>query len=213
MADEDKREKIISAAYEVLSVKGYDKASTKEIAKSAGVAQGLINYYFPSKDLLFAEVFRRETERYCLSFGDLKAYANRPISVGLIREILESPQRRGAEGPDWFRLQYELAAIGLRNDSALPTLRETLNVKRGTISDIIESIVTLPDGQARSLSAILYGVFEGLGMQKAADPDFAYEEAFDLLAAMLGAYYEALNARGELPGGGRNSEPGAEKPE
>lgn len=42
----------------MLTEKGYHQASTKEIARVAGVAQGLINHYFPSKDMLFAIVLR-----------------------------------------------------------------------------------------------------------------------------------------------------------
>lgn len=64
-ADGDTRAKIIDAAYKVLADIGHDKASMKEIAKEAGVAQGLINYYFPSKEDLLFELFHTETSRYC----------------------------------------------------------------------------------------------------------------------------------------------------
>src|SRR4051812_41212496 len=100
MTDADKRDRIIAAAYKVLSEKGYDKASTKEIASTAGVAQGLINYYFPSKDLLFAEVFRQETKNYCESFDPLTQAHDNPnpeISNATITEMLETPKSRALE--------------------------------------------------------------------------------------------------------------------
>jgi AcrR family transcriptional regulator len=118
MTDADKRNRIIAAAYNVLSEKGYDKASTKEIANTAGVAQGLINYYFPSKDLLFAEVFRRETEKYCKSLDGLIAVEGRPLNLESISGLLEIPKSRALKEPEWLRLRYELFAIGLRNDAA-----------------------------------------------------------------------------------------------
>lgn len=199
MTDADKRDRIIAAAYKVLSEKGYDKASTKEIAIAAGVAQGLINYYFPSKDLLFAEVFRRETKKYCESFDPwTQAIDNSiPITNSIIGEMLEIPKSRAIEEPDWFRLRYELFAIGLRNENAKDILKEMLATKRNHINNTIEPISGFPHEQSETLSSILYAIIEGLGLQKVADPDFKYDEAYKMLADMLGAYYELVNKKKE----------------
>lgn len=192
MTDADKRDRIIAAAYDVLSEKGYDRASTKEIAKTAGVAQGLINYYFPSKDLLFAEVFRRETERYCSLFSSMKEFGGKPLTPELIAAMLEVPKQRAVEDDDWFRLRYELFAIGLRNEEALGTLKVMLDTKRKHISGIINAVGILSEEQSHTMASILYSIFEGLGLQKVADPNFKYDEAFDMLAVMLEAYLEFL---------------------
>jgi len=193
MTDADKRERIIAAAYRVLSEKGYDKASTKEIASSAGVAQGLINYYFPSKDQLFAEVFRRETRNYCEAFKPLlPSERQESLTSEAIAKLLELPKSRALQEPDWFRLRYELFAIGLRNENAADTLKETLEIKRKYITDSIESISGFPRAQCETIAALLYSAIEGLGLQKVADPDFKYDEAYDMLAEMLSAYYERL---------------------
>ncbi|RED64613.1 TetR/AcrR family transcriptional regulator [Cohnella lupini] len=197
MTDADKRDRIIAAAYDVLSEKGYDKASTKEIASTAGVAQGLINYYFPSKDLLFAEVFRRETKKYCESFDGLIDVGDKPITLELIANILEIPKSRALEEPDWFRLRYELFAIGLRNEAARETLKEMLATKRKHISDTVGDIAGLPREQADIFSSLLYSLIEGLGLQKVADPDFKYDEAYAMLAELVGAYYEKISAKRE----------------
>ncbi|WP_239616233.1 TetR/AcrR family transcriptional regulator [Cohnella mopanensis] len=199
MTDADKRDRIIAAAYTVLSEKGYDKASTKEIAATAGVAQGLINYYFPSKDLLFAEVFRRETKKYCDSFNPLLEASGNPdeISNATIAQMLEIPKSKALQHQDWFRLRFELFAIGLRKESATATLREMLATERGHISETIESLSGFPPEQSETIASILYAVFEGLGLQKVADPDFNYDEAYDTLAVMLGAYYEFVSKKRE----------------
>ncbi len=197
MTDADKRDRIIAAAYDVLSEKGYDKASTKEIAITAGVAQGLINYYFPSKDLLFAEVFRRETRKYCESFDELIELDDQPLTLANIARILEIPKSRALEEPDWFRLRYELFAIGLRNEAAREILKEMLVMKRKHISDTVGEIAGFPKEQADVFSSVLYSIIEGLGLQKVADPDFKYDEAYAMLAEMLGAYYERLNEKKE----------------
>ncbi|BBI31413.1 TetR/AcrR family transcriptional regulator [Cohnella abietis] len=196
MTDADKRDRIIAAAYDVLSKKGFDKASTKEIANTAGVAQGLINYYFPSKDLLFAEVFRRETKKYCATFGPL-ALDGKPLSITSIAGMLEEPKSRALQEPEWFRLRYELSAIGLRNDNAKEILKEMLTTKKQHISAVIQSIEKVSPEQADTLASILYAVIDGLGLQKVADPEFKYDEAYGMLAGMLGAYYQMISKKEE----------------
>ncbi|MGQ9856471.1 MAG: TetR/AcrR family transcriptional regulator [Fervidobacterium sp.] len=51
------REKILSAARRLFSEKGYDGVSMEDIAQASGVRKSLIYYYFPSKDVLFEEVW------------------------------------------------------------------------------------------------------------------------------------------------------------
>src|SRR3989449_11347963 len=52
----DTRAKILHAAFTVLSRQGYENTSIKDIAEAAGVAQGLIHYYFKSKQQLVLAV-------------------------------------------------------------------------------------------------------------------------------------------------------------
>jgi AcrR family transcriptional regulator len=198
MTDADKRDRIIAAAYEVLSQKGYDRASTKEIATTAGVAQGLINYYFPSKDQLYAEVFRRETKRYCDSIDQLIDFQRKgPLTVESIAELLEVPKRRAIEEPEWFRLRYELFAIGLRNDAAMPILKEMLTAQWKHFSETVKALTGFPPEQAEPLSSLLHAVIEGLALQRIADPSFHYDEAYAMLAQMLGTYLNSLSERRE----------------
>jgi TetR/AcrR family transcriptional regulator len=47
------RERILSAALDLFSERGFDGASTRDIAERAGVTQPLLNYHFNSKDELW----------------------------------------------------------------------------------------------------------------------------------------------------------------
>src|SRR5262245_40994716 len=53
------RKRILNAAEQVFSKRGYERASFSEIVKHAKVTQALVNYYFGSKELLFKEVYLR----------------------------------------------------------------------------------------------------------------------------------------------------------
>src|SRR5438093_11275450 len=47
------RERILTAALDLFSELSFDGATTREIAARAGVTQGLLNYHFSSKDVLW----------------------------------------------------------------------------------------------------------------------------------------------------------------
>jgi len=47
------RARIVAAAVEAFARRGFEAASTREIAEAAGVEQGLLTYHYPSKDGLW----------------------------------------------------------------------------------------------------------------------------------------------------------------
>jgi AcrR family transcriptional regulator len=57
------RERIVDAALDQLAEGGYASASVVTVARRAGVATGTVYRHFPSKGDLFAEVFRRASQR------------------------------------------------------------------------------------------------------------------------------------------------------
>jgi AcrR family transcriptional regulator len=57
------RERIVAAALDQLAEGGYASSSVQAIARRAGVATGSVYRHFPSKGDLFAEVFRRASQR------------------------------------------------------------------------------------------------------------------------------------------------------
>ncbi len=56
------RDKILEAAKQAFSEKGFDGVSMEEIAQRAGIRKALIYYYFPSKEDLFEEVWNSALE-------------------------------------------------------------------------------------------------------------------------------------------------------
>lgn len=57
------RERIVAAALDQVAEGGYDSAGVQAVAARAGVAVGTVYRHFPSKAGLFAEVFRRASQR------------------------------------------------------------------------------------------------------------------------------------------------------
>src|SRR5215472_18400308 len=69
----DNRERLIAAGYTILSEKGYEATTVKEVAHVAGVSPGLFHYYFASKDELLIAVLREAGVRYGQMMGALRA--------------------------------------------------------------------------------------------------------------------------------------------
>ena len=57
------REQIVRAAHALIARGGYREAQVAAVAAGAGVATGSVYRHFPSKAELFAEVFRRASQR------------------------------------------------------------------------------------------------------------------------------------------------------
>ena len=87
-----RREQIVGAATRVFAEKGFRRATTREVARAAGVSEGTIYNYFEDKDALLLTILDRlnETERWAADFeegmdtdfrGFLKQYLRRRMSL------------------------------------------------------------------------------------------------------------------------------------
>jgi AcrR family transcriptional regulator len=94
------RERIADAAHELIAHGGYREASVVAVAGRAGVATGTVYRHFPSKAELFAEVFRRASQR------EVDAVAAATASGGVAAGV-ETFARRALRGR---RLAWALLA-------------------------------------------------------------------------------------------------------
>jgi AcrR family transcriptional regulator len=67
-----RREQIVEAATRVLAEKGFRRATTREVARAAGVSEGTIYNYFEDKDALLLAILDKlnETERRAEDFEE-----------------------------------------------------------------------------------------------------------------------------------------------
>ena len=62
--EEEKKDRIINAALAEFAANGYDKASTNEIVKSAGISRGLLYHYFKDKKELYDVLLKYSVETF-----------------------------------------------------------------------------------------------------------------------------------------------------
>jgi AcrR family transcriptional regulator len=193
-AQNETRERIISAAYKVLAEKGYDATTLREISREAEAAPGLVHYYFGGKDQLLVEVLKDVGNRYTQATEDL---SRRVAPDQLMEAALAQPFARVSQEPEWYRLRYELFALGLHNALLAPGVRDLLAEGRNSIGMAV-SLVRQSTQQAQTpeatadwavdpltLAALLLAVFDGLAFQKIMDPDVDLDAAYRLLTQML----------------------------
>lgn len=60
--EKEKQDRIINAAIKEFAQNGYEKASTNEIVKEAGISKGLLFHYFKNKQQLFLFLFEHSTQ-------------------------------------------------------------------------------------------------------------------------------------------------------
>lgn len=92
------REAIVDAALAQVAAGGYASASVQAVARRARVAVGTVYRHFPSKGDLFAEVFRRASQRELDVVVEVSADDGRPASERIAAAV-EAFCRRALAGP------------------------------------------------------------------------------------------------------------------
>jgi AcrR family transcriptional regulator len=178
----DNRERLIAAGYTVLSEKGFEATTVKEVAHVAGVSPGLFHYYFASKDELLLAVLREAGERYGRMMRDLRAAVP---ADHFLEAAFDALRQRATREPGWYRLRYELFALGLRNPTFQPMLGEMLGFIRQMFARAFQGITGGDETRAQALAAVVLASFDGLALQQLAQPEADLAEAYNLVLAMV----------------------------
>ena len=92
------RERIVSAALDQVAAGGYASAGVQTVAARAGGAVGPVYRHFPSKGDLFAEAFRRASQRELDVVVDVASPDGRPARERVAAAV-EAFARRALAGP------------------------------------------------------------------------------------------------------------------
>jgi AcrR family transcriptional regulator len=183
---QETRARIIDAAYKVLAEKGYDATTLREISREANAAPGLVHYYFGGKDLLLVEVLKVMSDRHTQAMADLP---RRVAPDQFMEAALAQPVTRISEEPEWYRLRYELFALGLHNPLLAPGVRDLLAAGRSAIGKAVSQVrrtsAVAESADPLALASLLLAVFDGLALQKIMDPEVNLDATYGLLVQMI----------------------------
>lgn len=171
---QQRAQQIVDAAARVMSRKGYGGTTMKDIAAEAGIAPGLIHYYFDSKeDLLLAVTgglcvqMRADAEQAFAASGDLPPIARAWAALEATKVHLGHPEQQ--------RLFLETITLALSE----PRVREQLGAFYESLLDASEAMVaelstqvpTPPPVPLRDFAAVLVAAIDGMALQKLIDPE------------------------------------------
>lgn len=178
---EESRARIVTAALELFGANGYEATSIKQIAATAGVAQGLIYSHFASKEALLLAIFRQSVQDVYSSFAEAEAGdPERPAVVRMI-EAAFTVLRRNLQ---FWRLSY-----GVRmQQSVVAALQDELPDWTAAIRTRLRAALAVarvanPEIEA----AILFATIDGVAQHYVLDPE-GYP--LDAIVAALTARYE-----------------------
>ena len=100
----DARDRIVEAALSVFSERGFDGATTREIAKEAGVSSGLIHHHFKDKENLWKLVGARISEEFIEAITEATDPQRKGTAENL-RQMMAAYLRYWREHPRALRFQ------------------------------------------------------------------------------------------------------------
>lgn len=83
----ERREKILAAALALFQKKGFERTTTKAIARKAGLAEGTIFNYFRTKDDIAFYFFEKEIDHVVAAFAERKRLRKAPLEEQLFALI------------------------------------------------------------------------------------------------------------------------------
>ncbi|WP_197274685.1 TetR/AcrR family transcriptional regulator [Novosphingobium sp. AAP83] len=111
-----KKDRILDAAEQLFSERGFDGVSMRNVADTAEVGLGLVTYHFTTKDVLFEDVVTRRAEVLNSERRKLLSELDNPSLEELLEAFFEPYRRFIASGSKGWRAYARLHAI-LTQDS------------------------------------------------------------------------------------------------
>jgi AcrR family transcriptional regulator len=186
------RERIITAARELIAEGGYVEAQVAAVAERAGVAVGTVYRHFPSKSDLFAEVFREASQHEVDAMREAAAQRPGASAADRVAAGIEAFARRALRGR---RLAWALLAEPV--DPAVEAerlhFRESYrDVLAEILAEGIASGELPPQGPEASAAAVVGAIGESMvgplsPTANGGDPEQAIAELVSFCTRAIGA--------------------------
>jgi AcrR family transcriptional regulator len=185
------RERILDAALALLHEVGYDKLTQPQVAKAAGITQGHLTYYFPTRSDLLLAVVEHSVRAAIAPLLQSQATNVPPQAASrLIRRALLEKQRT--------RMMLALIIASDAQRDLKKPLRQVVQHARQFVETVLHRLGTPPDAET---AALLHACIVGLAVVTFAidspKGDREMGKAAEKLLAMFAADPSARSRRGK----------------
>ncbi|HEX6057708.1 MAG TPA: TetR/AcrR family transcriptional regulator [Gemmatimonadaceae bacterium] len=160
----DRERHLLDAARTTFARLGVERATIRDIAAEAGVAQGLLYNYFRSKDDLLRAVFRAGAREVGEAFAAGEA-------AGTAAERLERVIRRSFELVEERRDFWQLSYMLRHHPRTVEVLGDELSGWTAGVREHLESLLReVGHADAPALSRVLFAAIDGVSQHYVLDP-------------------------------------------
>jgi AcrR family transcriptional regulator len=172
-------EVLLEAAIVCLQERGYSGATSRDIARVAGVSMGAIAYHYGKKERLVHKAITESFRRWFRELGRLAAAADHARPARGIAEVLADTFERNRPMAVAF---VEAMAQAGHSEEVRAELAEMYRVGRAELCAVVDRMLRKPGVDSRASASVLIAIFDGLLLQWLLDPS-APPFGKDLIAA------------------------------
>ncbi len=168
-----RRAEIAQALYRCIVKQGYLNTSVRDISKEAGIRNGLIHYYFESKDEILSELIQDIVEKYTQNLRALAEDNRDKSSKVRLRLGIDLIFKRIVGNRDLTKVFFEFWNLSDHNKELRKLLKGCYRDYKRTVETFISDCFRESDKHSidtGDLAAFLVSAFEGACIMWIADP-------------------------------------------
>ena len=160
-------QKILKAAFNCISARGYANVSLRDIADEAGVVLSQLNYYYKNKEGLFIEIVKMLSQKYLHEIeSNLKKGKSKKERISFLIKYFQEMLRQNAE---LFKILFDLTSMALWSAA----LKELVNDLFHRLTELIEKYIVsefsdqeeFQNHSTTTLSRMMLGTLFGTSIQ------------------------------------------------
>lgn len=170
--EEVRREQILQAAYRCVARKSINGTRMKDIAREAGISQGIIHYYFQTKENLLKELLAWSLQEYLE--GALNEISQEEDPLKRLKALFTYQEQIVKERTDLVEVFYDFWVQGTKQPDIRDKMKEQFELYRNFIRKIVKEGVDLGTVKEECLEyvpALAVSLLEGFAIQQVIDPN------------------------------------------
>jgi AcrR family transcriptional regulator len=178
------RERILAAATEVFSTRGYAGAGVDRLAEKSGIAKTAIYYHFGNKEGLLAAVLERAATQWIDGIQSAARQGGDPLQR-LDRAL--AGMRAMLEERPWIYKLFQILALEVAEEKPeiRATLKAILDRARDAITDGMRDALGIDVPGANQIAGLMLSILDGISLGMQIDDELSLDDAFTELRRVV----------------------------
>jgi AcrR family transcriptional regulator len=189
-----KRDAIVDAAAGCFAEKGFERTTTADICRAAGISSGSLFHYFPSKRAVFTAIFTDDARK---TGERLAAATEADDPWGALLDVVAELAGQVAH-PAVVRLVLEAAAQAARDDEFAALIQRNDGALRDGLAVLVERAAGAglidPGVAPRAVAGWLVGLIDAMISRAGLDPDLDLAAEQAILRTILVRFLRPVEA-------------------